>query len=89
MGGGGDSRRWEEQKRLEASSRGRSLEDYESRWDEASRRFAQIEEVQRASAEALSRYVWDDLKEEIKIRGEAVLRRTRNANVDNVDRSLG
>ncbi|ABP51195.1 hypothetical protein [Pyrobaculum arsenaticum] len=67
---GENSRRWEEQKRLEASSRGRSLEDYESRWDEASRRFAQIEEVQRASAEAqFSRYVWDDLKEEIKIRG--------------------
>ncbi|MCY0891416.1 MAG: hypothetical protein OWQ51_10690, partial [Pyrobaculum arsenaticum] len=34
------------------------------------------------------RYVWEDLKEEIKARGELVIRRVRNAKVDNVDVDL-
>ncbi|MEM4494014.1 MAG: hypothetical protein QXJ71_09735, partial [Pyrobaculum sp.] len=35
-----------------------------------------------------TRYVWEDLKEEIKARGELVIRRVRNAKVENIDVDL-
>ena len=94
-----NEKRWEEeQKRWEAwyETWKRFLEENERRWEEnwkrwedANRRFSRIEETLGAMAESqYSRYVWDDLKEEIKVRGEAVIRRVRNAKVDNVDVDL-
>ncbi|MEM0463910.1 MAG: hypothetical protein QXS00_02970 [Pyrobaculum sp.] len=79
------------------------LEDYEKRWqenerrweeaykrfDNIERRLSNVETTVGAVAESqYSRYVWEDLKEEIKARGEAVVRRVRNAKVDNVDVDL-
>jgi len=52
------------------------------RWEAADKRFARIETSLGAIAEAqFSRYVW----EEIRGRGEAVLRRERNVDLDGVD----
>ncbi|MEM0278188.1 hypothetical protein [Pyrobaculum sp.] len=65
------------------------LEDYKKRWEDANRRFSRIEEALGAVAESqYSRYVWEDLREEIKARGELVIRRVRSAKVDNVDVDL-
>ena len=94
-----NEKRWEEErKRWEAwfETWKKFLEDYERRWEEANKRFENIERrlsnvetTLGASVEAqFSRYVWDDLKEELKARGEAVIRRARNAKVDNVDIDL-
>jgi hypothetical protein len=56
------------------------------RWEAADKRFARIETSLGAIAEAqFSRYVWEELREEIKGRGEAVLRRERNVDLDGVD----
>ena len=56
------------------------------RWEAANKRFARIEPSLGAIAEAqFSRYVWEELREEIKGRGEAVLRRERNVDLDGVD----
>jgi Holliday junction resolvase-like predicted endonuclease len=56
------------------------------RWEAANKRFARIETSLGAIAEAqFSRYVWEELREEIKGRGEAVLRRERNVDLDGVD----
>ena len=56
------------------------------RWEAANKRFARIEASLGAIAEAqFSRYVWEELREEIKGRGEAVLRRERNVDLDGVD----
>jgi len=58
----------------------------EERWEAANKRFARIETTLGAIAEAqFSRYVWEELREEIKGRGEAVLRRERNVDLDGVD----
>jgi hypothetical protein len=56
------------------------------RWEAANKRFAHIETTLGAIAEAqFSRYVWEELREEIEGRGEAVLRRERNVDLDGVD----
>jgi len=56
------------------------------RWEAADKRFARIETTLGAIAEAqFSRYVWEELREEIRGRGEAVLRRERNVDLDGVD----
>lgn len=56
------------------------------RWEAADKRFARIETTLGAIAEAqFSRYVWEELRDEIKGRGEAVLRRERNVDLDGVD----
>ncbi len=56
------------------------------RWEAANKRFARIETILGAIAEAqFSRYVWEELREEIEGRGEAVLRRERNVDLDGVD----
>jgi hypothetical protein len=56
------------------------------RWEAADKRFARIETTLGAIAEAqFSRYVWEELREEMKGRGEAVLRRERNVDLDGVD----
>jgi len=56
------------------------------RWEAADKRFARIETTLGAIAEAqFSRYVWEELREEIRGRGEAVLRRERNVELDGVD----
>jgi len=56
------------------------------RWEAADKRFARIETTLGAIAEAqFSRYVWEELMEEIKGRGETVLRRERNVELDGVD----
>ncbi|ABP51583.1 hypothetical protein [Pyrobaculum arsenaticum] len=87
-----NERRWEEErKRWEAwyEAWKEFLEDYKRRWEDANRRFSRIEETLGAVAESqYTRYVWEDLKEEIKARGELVIRRVRNAKVDNVDVDL-
>jgi len=58
----------------------------EKRWAEANRRLSRIEEALGVTAEGLcSRYVWEDLREEIYTKGEAVVKRARSAKVDNVD----
>ena len=57
----------------------------EERWEAADKRFARIETSLGAIAGAqFSRYVW----EEIRGRGEAVLRRERNVDLDGVDIDL-
>jgi hypothetical protein len=57
------------------------------RWEAANKRFARIEATLGAIAEAqFSRYVWEELREEG--RGEAVLRRERNVDLDGVDIDL-
>ena len=57
------------------------------RWEAANKRFARIEASLGAIAEAqFSRYVWEELREEG--RGEAVLRRERNVDLDGVDIDL-
>jgi len=59
------------------------------RWEAANKRFARIETTLGAIAGAqFSRYVWEELREEIKGRGEAVLRRERNVDLDGVDIDL-
>ena len=56
------------------------------RWEAADKRFARIETSLGAIAGAqFSRYVWEELMEEIKGRGETVLRRERNVELDGVD----
>ena len=56
------------------------------RWEAADKRFARIETTLGAIAEAqFSRYVWEELRDEIRGRGEAVLRRERNVDLDGVD----
>ncbi|AFA39682.1 paREP7 [Pyrobaculum oguniense TE7] len=61
----------------------------EKRWREANKRFSRLEETLGAMAESqYSRYIWEDLKEEVKARGESVIRRVRSAKVDNVDVDL-
>ena len=72
------------------------LENNEKRWELAykkfediERRLSNVETTMGAMAESqYSRYVWEDLKEEIGARGEFVIRRVRNAKVDNVDIDL-
>jgi len=59
------------------------------RWEAADKRFARIETTLGAIAEAqFSRYVWEELRDEIKGRGEAMLRRERNVDLDGVDIDL-
>ena len=56
------------------------------RWEAADKRFARIETTLGAIAEAqFSRYIWEELRKEIRGRGEAVLRRERNVELDGVD----
>ena len=61
----------------------------EERWEAADKRFARIETSLGAIAEAqFSRYVWEELREEIRGRGEAVLRQERDVDLDGVDVDL-
>lgn len=61
----------------------------EERWRRANGRFARIELELGASVEAqYTRYVWEDLRDELRARGEVVERRVRNARIDNVDVDL-
>jgi len=56
------------------------------RWEAANKRFARIETYVGAIAEAqFSRYVWEELREQVRGRGETVLRRERNVDLDGVD----
>jgi hypothetical protein len=65
------------------------IEMEKKRWEAANKRFVRIETTLEAIAEAqFSRYVWEELREEIKGRGEAVLRRERNVDLDGVDIDL-
>ena len=76
-----NERRWRQNER-------RWKEAYK-RFDDIERRLSNVETTLGASVEAqFSRYVWEDLREELKARGEAVIRRARNAKVDNVDIDL-
>ncbi|MEM0468714.1 MAG: hypothetical protein QXT27_05925 [Pyrobaculum sp.] len=74
-------KRWQENER--------KWEEAYKRFDNIERRLSNVETTVGAVAESqYSRYVWEDLKEEIKARGELVIRRVRNAKVDNVDVDL-
>ncbi|MCY0891273.1 MAG: hypothetical protein OWQ51_09945 [Pyrobaculum arsenaticum] len=94
-----NEKKWEEnRKQWEAwfEAWKKFLGDYERRWEGASKRFdnierrlSNVETTLGASVEAqFSRYVWEDLREVLEARGESVIRRTRNAMVDNVDVDL-
>ncbi|AEA11543.1 hypothetical protein TUZN_0037 [Thermoproteus uzoniensis 768-20] len=53
------------------------------------KRVSNLEDSVGSLTEAtLSRYVWEDLREEVKARGEVVLARRRNARVDGLDVDL-
>ena len=81
-------KRWRQNERRWKENKKRWEEAYK-RFDDIERRLSNVETTLGASVEAqFSRYVWDDLKEELKARGEAVIRRARNAKVDNVDIDL-
>ena len=68
----------------------------EKKWEEnwrrlsaIERRLSNVETTLAASIEAqFTRYVWEDLKEEIRARGETVIRRTRNARIGNTEIDL-
>mgnify|MGYP001626259753 CR=1 FL=1 len=88
-----NNKRWEEAyKRFEAIENelkklredfNRFVELEEKRWAEANKRFSRIELELGALTEAtLSRYVWEDLREEIRSRGEEILNRYRNLVLD-------
>jgi len=77
-----DSKRWEENnRRWEENSR---------RWEEAYKRFEAIERrlsrvelsLGALTEVTLTRYVWEDLKEEIRFKGEEVITRLRSVIVD-------
>ncbi len=75
----------EELKRLREDF-GKWIKMEKKRREAADKRFACIETTLGAIAEAqFSRYVWEELREEIKGRREAVLRRERNVELDGVD----
>jgi len=66
------------------------LEERQQRLEEEFLNLRRLVEYNRRDIAALaevtySRFVWDDLKEEFVVRGEKVLRRRRNARIDNVD----
>jgi len=66
------------------------LEERQQRLEEEFLNLRKLVEYNRRDIAALaevtySRFVWDDLKEEFVVRGEKVLRRRRNARIDNVD----
>ncbi|MGC8584274.1 MAG: hypothetical protein ACP5MH_11210 [Thermoproteus sp.] len=61
----------------------------ENRVSNLEKRVSNVEDSVGSLTEAtLSRYVWEDLREEVKARGEVVLARRRNARVDNLDIDL-
>ncbi|MCU7788654.1 hypothetical protein ODS41_12095 [Pyrobaculum sp. 3827-6] len=61
----------------------------ETRTASLEKRVSNIEDSLGSLTEAtLSRYVWEDLREEVKARGEVVLARRRNARVDGLDIDL-
>ncbi|MEM0228089.1 MAG: hypothetical protein QXJ22_04860 [Ignisphaera sp.] len=94
-----NNRRWEEAyKRFEAIELElkKLREDFlefvkleEKRWDEANRRFSRIEmELGALSETVYSRYVLEDLREEISVRGEKIVSKQRNADFDGVEVDL-
>ena len=81
-------RRWRQNERRWRQNEKRWELAYK-RFDNIERRLSNVETTLGAVAESqYSRYVWEDLKEELKARGEAVVRRARNAKVDDVDVDL-
>ncbi|MGC9050761.1 hypothetical protein [Pyrobaculum sp.] len=61
----------------------------ETRTASLEKRVSNIEDSLGSLTEAtLSRYVWEDLREEVRARGEVVLSRRRNARVDGLDIDL-
>jgi len=64
-------------------------EENDKKWEEAMKRFSRIELELGASVESqYSRYVLEDLKDEVKARGETVEQRVRNINLDGVEIDL-
>ncbi|WP_148682707.1 hypothetical protein [Pyrobaculum ferrireducens] len=61
----------------------------ENRVSSLEKRVSNVEDSVDSLTEAtLSRYVWEDLREEVRARGEVVLSRRRNARVDGLDIDL-
>ncbi|MCU7786840.1 hypothetical protein ODS41_02710 [Pyrobaculum sp. 3827-6] len=61
----------------------------ENRVSNLEKRVSNVEDSLGSLTEAtLSRYVWEDLREEVRARGEVVLARRRNARVDGLDIDL-
>jgi DNA repair exonuclease SbcCD ATPase subunit len=91
-----NNRRWEESnKRWEENWRRweenvRRWEENSRRWEEAYKRFEAIERrlsrvelsLGALTEVTLTRYVWEDLKEEIRFKGEEVITRLRSVIVD-------
>ena len=76
-----------EEKRLEDNDK--RWEENDKKWEEAMKRFSRIELELGASVESqYSRYVLEDLKDEVKARGETVEQRVRNINLDGVEIDL-
>ena len=76
-----------EEKRLEDNDK--KWEENDKKWEEAMKRFSRIELELGASVESqYSRYVLEDLKDEVKARGETVEQRVRNINLDGVEIDL-
>jgi len=78
----------EHDKKLEAimaklEEHDRKLEEHDRRLEEHNRRLSRVELVVGALAEAFyARSLWEDLREEIRGRGEEIVHRERNAYVD-------
>ena len=83
-----------EEKRLEDNDKKweenfKRWEENDKKWEEAMKRFSRIELELGASVESqYSRYVLEDLKDEVKARGETVEQRVRNINLDGVEIDL-
>jgi hypothetical protein len=82
-------KRWEENnKRWEENNR--RWEENSRRWEEAYKRFEAIERrlsrvelsLGALTEVTLTRYVWEDLKEEIRFKGEEVITRLRSVIID-------
>ena len=81
-------KRWEENDKKWEMNEKRWIEN-DKKWEEAMKRFSRIELELGASVESqYSRYVLEDLKDEVKARGETVEQRVRNINLDGVEIDL-
>ncbi|MGC8596945.1 MAG: hypothetical protein ACP5NY_03390 [Thermocladium sp.] len=64
-------------------------EENDKKWEEAMKRFSRIELELGASVESqYSRYVLEDLRDEVRARGETVEQRARNIDLDGVEIDL-
>ena len=82
-----------EKKLLEHDKRFEAIEaklyEHDGKFNELNRRLSNVELVVGALAESVySKFVWDDLLEEIRASGERVVMRRRNARVDGEDIDL-